>query len=116
MYESILMQNYFSLTTLKNTKHENTGIFVCFRIDMHVFFLLGIGCLICYWILPLPAYLSGVVFGVMMSSLGWKIYIWVTQPPRQRDKPEIVPLDKLPPFILPNMKEAKFVDGVYKVS
>lgn len=87
-----------------------------FKLIRILSFLPGIGCLICYWILPLPAYLSGVVFGVMMSSLGWKIYIWVTQPPRQRDKPEIVPLDKLPPFILPNMKEAKFVDGVYKVS
>lgn len=87
-----------------------------FKLICILSFLPGIGCLICYWILPLPAYLSGVVFGVMISSLGWKIYIWITQPPRQRDKPEIVPLDKLPPFILPNMKEAKFVDGVYKVS
>ena len=76
----------------------------------------GVVGLICYWKLPLPAYLSGVLFGVMISSLGWKIYYWITQPPRPKEKPEVVPLDKLPPFTLPNMKEAKFVDGVYKVN
>ncbi|XP_048757629.1 testis-expressed protein 2-like isoform X2 [Ostrea edulis] len=76
--------------------------------------IIGICCLVVYWILPLPAFVSGVVFGVMISSFGWKIYIWVTQPLPPKEKPEIVPLEQLPPFILPNMKEATFADGIYK--
>jgi hypothetical protein len=75
----------------------------------------GISCLVIYWILPLPAFVSGAVFGMMISSLGWKIYIWVTKPLPPKEKPEIVPLDQLPPFVLPNMKDATFADGVYKV-
>ena len=88
----------------------------CNTVHVYGKMISGVVGLICYWKLPLPAYLSGVLFGVMISSLGWKIYYWITQPPRPKEKPEIVPLDKLPPFTLPNMKEAKFVDGVYKVN
>lgn len=69
-----------------------------------------------YMIIPLPSYISGMVIGVMLTSAGWMLYLWVNQPARPREPiPDDLPLDKLPPLPAPEMKEPKGDDCCYKV-
>lgn len=69
-----------------------------------------------YMLIPLPSYISGMLIGIMLSSAGWMLYLWVNQPARPREPiPEDLPLDKLPPLLVPEMKEPKGDDCCYKV-
>ena len=78
-----------------------------------------VGCVIfffLYLIIPLPSYLSGMVIGVVLSSAAWMLYLWVTGPNKPREPiPEDLPLEKLPPMPVPEMKEPKGEDCCYKV-
>jgi hypothetical protein len=73
--------------------------------------------LFAYFILPIPSYLSGLIAGCVLTSVCWVVYLWLTEPPRVRDPPVLIPIEKLPPMEVPEMKEPNVQeDGVYKVS
>ncbi|XP_045214289.2 testis-expressed protein 2-like [Mercenaria mercenaria] len=75
----------------------------------------GVIILFLFFIIPLPSYLSGMVIGMVLSSAGWMLYLWVNKPAKPREPiPEDPPLDKLPPMLVPEMKEPKGEDCVYK--
>ena len=75
----------------------------------------GVCLLLIYWIVPLPSYFNGLIAGLILSSAGWVLYLWVMQPPKPREVIPELPLDKLPPMPVPEMKEPKGEDGCYKV-
>ena len=75
----------------------------------------GVCLLLIYWIVPLPSYFNGLIAGLILSSAGWALYLWVMQPPKPREVIPELPLDKLPPMPVPEMKEPKGEDGCYKV-
>ncbi|GFO02316.1 testis-expressed sequence 2 protein-like [Plakobranchus ocellatus] len=58
--------------------------------------------LFAYLIVPLPSYLSGLIMGVLLSSVGWGVYMWLTEPPKQPEPFIIPPLEEAPP--VPEMK------------
>ena len=69
-----------------------------------------------YLIIPLPSYLSGLLAGLMLSSGGWMLYLWVTQEQQPRPPiPDDPPLEELPPLLAPEMRDPKGEDGCYKV-
>ena len=71
--------------------------------------------LLLYFILPLPSYLSGLIAGLILSSTGWILYLWIMRPPKPREVIPELPLDHLPPMPVPEMKEPRGEDGSYKV-
>lgn len=75
----------------------------------------GVIFLFLYMILPLPSYFSGMLIGMVLSSAGWMLYLWINQPAKSREPiPEDPPLDQLPPLPIPEMKEPKGEDCCYK--
>jgi len=75
----------------------------------------GILIIFLYLILPLPSYISGMLMGIFIASLGWGAYVWITKPVPRKPTPERVPVSKLPPMVLPEMKDVVTEDGVFKV-
>lgn len=76
---------------------------------------LGVIFVLCYIIIPLPTYLNGMILGGALTSFGWMIYLWVTEPARKRDAvPDDPPLEELPPLPQPEIKEPKGEDCCYK--
>ena len=69
-----------------------------------------------YVMLPLPSYMNGMIMGLFLSSTGWSLYLWIKKPRMPREAIPDLPLDKLPPMPVPEMKEPKGEDGCYKVS
>ncbi|KAK3091537.1 hypothetical protein FSP39_020588 [Pinctada imbricata] len=67
-----------------------------------------------YWIIPLPSYISGLIMGVFLTTLCSIAYIKLTTPPPPRPDPQPLPLDQLPPFIMPEMKDVKTEDYVFR--
>lgn len=68
-----------------------------------------------YLIIPLPSYLSGMIMGGVLVSLGWTLFLWLTKPAVAHPPVVLETLDKLPPLTVPEMKEPKLDDGIYKV-
>lgn len=68
-----------------------------------------------YWIIPLPSYISGFILGMVLTSIGWVIYLFLTKPAKVKPPPERVPLDQLPPMFEPEMATIKTKDGLFKV-
>ncbi|KAH9504015.1 Tabersonine 6,7-epoxidase isoform 2 [Bulinus truncatus] len=54
-----------------------------------------------YFIIPLPPYISGLLLGIFLSSLGWALYMWLIQPPAPNEPYVPPPVVDLP---LPEMK------------
>ena len=79
--------------------------------------IIGALCLlVLYMMLPLPSYVNGLIAGLFLSSAGWSLYLWVLKPRKPREIIPDLPLDKLPPMPVPEMKEPRGEDGCYKVN
>ena len=73
-------------------------------------------CVFIYLILPLPAYLDGLIMGCLIASGGCYFYLWLLAPPRPKEPFVLPDLDSLPPLAVPEMRESKHEDGKFKVS
>ena len=69
-----------------------------------------------YMMLPLPTYMNGLIMGLFLSSGGWSLYLWIMKPRQPREAIPDLPLDKLPPMPVLEMKDPKGEDGCYKVN
>lgn len=74
----------------------------------------GVIVMFLYMILPLPSYINGLIAGLILSSAGWSLYLWIMQPRKPREVIPDLPMDQLPPMPVPEMKEPKGEDGSYK--
>ena len=68
-----------------------------------------------YLVLPLPTYLSGVIMGAVLASVGWVFWVWITAPPTYKPPVVIADLDSLPPLQVPEMRDSRNEDGKFKV-
>ncbi|CAC5377658.1 unnamed protein product [Mytilus coruscus] len=75
-------------------------------------FLIVIGVMFLYIVVPLPSYISGMVLGSFIASLGWISYIFLTKPTMPKDSPKIIPVKNLQPMTGPNLKDVSLADGV----
>lgn len=71
--------------------------------------------LFAYLIIPLPSYLSGMVIGAFMASAGWYFYLWFNKVPVAKEEFKMESLETLSPMILPEMRDIKGENFVYKV-
>ena len=72
-------------------------------------------CVVAYLIIPLPSFLSGMVFGIAITYSVISIYNWLWKPPKPKEPMKILPLSKLAPIKVPEMRESKNEDGKFKV-
>ena len=71
---------------------------------------------IAYVVVPLPAYVAGMISGAAVATAALCAYLWWTSPPKTPE-PFILPdLATLPPMEVPEMKESKNDDNQFKVS
>uniref|UniRef100_A0A2C9K296 SMP-LTD domain-containing protein n=1 Tax=Biomphalaria glabrata TaxID=6526 RepID=A0A2C9K296_BIOGL len=54
-----------------------------------------------YFIIPFPSYISGLLMGIFLASIGWAVFMWLKQPPTPEEP--YVP----PPFVEPPLPEMK---------
>lgn len=101
--------NDLSTDTVTKEMKGTTEISRARRISIFIFGF------IIFTILPLPSYFSGFVVGVVLTGSVWYVYVWITKPPAMRIPVKKIPLDELPPLVVPEMKNIKTVDGHYKV-
>ncbi|KAH3862429.1 testis-expressed protein 2-like [Dreissena polymorpha] len=66
-------------------------------------------------ILPLPSFLSGLITGTLLASVGWFLFLWITEPAKPREPIlEDPPLEELPPMLMPEIREPKADESFYK--
>ncbi|KAK7113322.1 testis-expressed protein 2-like [Littorina saxatilis] len=71
-------------------------------------------CVFAYLVLPVPSFLSGVIAGCVLMSLGWSTYNFVVMPGIDKEPPKLTPIEDLPPMEIPEMNEPTLDDGNYK--
>jgi len=69
-----------------------------------------------YMVMPLPAYVAGMISGAVIATAAIFAYLWWKSPPKAME-PFILPeLSSLPPMEVPEMKESRNEDNEFKVS
>ncbi|XP_071129956.1 testis-expressed protein 2-like isoform X2 [Mytilus edulis] len=101
--------------TVKPQSHPSKLQGVAESVEKHVptkKFLIVIGIVFLYIVIPLPSYISGMILGSFIASLGWISYIFLTKPSMPKTLPKIIPVKDLQPMTEPNLKDVSLADGV----
>lgn len=69
-------------------------------------------CIFLYIIIPLPSYLSGMILGSFLASLGWISYIVITKPPTSKVHEKLIPVREMPPMVEPEIRDINLDDSV----
>lgn len=101
------------------TTPRSESLFQHFHQKLHLAqwqtFLVATSCVFAYYIIPMPSFLSGLIAGIVLTSVFWLFYAWIFQPPKPIEPIVLTPLEDLPPIQIPAMMLPVHEDGIYKV-
>jgi hypothetical protein len=69
-----------------------------------------------YFIIPWPPYIAGLIMGLAIASGAIFAYFWFTKPKTPREPFTVEKLEDLVPELVPEIRESKYQDGIFRVS
>ncbi len=83
-------------------------------IDVYKFISVAV-CVVACLIVPMPTFVSGLVFGACVTYTAMSLYHWMFAPPKPKEAFVVPDVTSLPPLVVPEMRESKNVDGKFQV-